>query len=121
MSQPTITSLQPTVLADRRRITVDLVVANLPTLIPNITLTMPADGASDYFSSPYPNLSLVILDNTAHEVAGLFIVEYQEDHVTLTLHLRTEQVVNPLLVRAEMFYGETMIDSLEVFFTIAEE
>jgi hypothetical protein len=60
----------------------------------------------------------VILDATAREIAGLFIVEHQEQQVALTLHLRTEQVVNPCLIRAEMFYGETMIDSLEVAFTI---
>ncbi len=104
---PTITSLAVTVLDDKRRVNVEMSVDNLPTLIPNVTLTMPddaADDAADLSDSPYPNIAMRVLNAEQREVADLLIVEYKEPRASLTLHLREPQPSGRYTLHAEMMY-----------------
>ena len=127
-NKPTIASLQPIVLADNRRVTLEMVVENLPTLFANVAFDMPdmfdappvrppkpAAGAP----SPYPNVELSILNSRRQQVASLFIVEHKERVTTLTLHLRREpEAPEPYTARAEMTYQDEIIDVVEIPFTL---
>ena len=124
--KPTIASLQPIVLPDKRRVTMELVVENLPTLFANVAFSMPdmlgqpapkpprpADTPS-----PYPNLELSILNSRRQQIATLFIVEHKERVTSLTMHLRQPEVHEQYTARAEMTYMDEIIDVVETPFTL---
>jgi hypothetical protein len=127
---PKITSLEPVVLPDKRRVRFDLVVDNLPTLFSNVAFTMPglpanpptnpARPAANNTPSPYPNIELSILDSQRRQVATTFIVEHKEKHTSLTLHLRRPDLDEQYIARAEMTYQDKMIDVIEVPFTLEQ-
>lgn len=126
-NKPTIASLQPTVLADNRRVTLEMVVENLPTVFANVAFSMPdmLDGPpvrppkpDADAPSPYPNMELSILNSRREQVASLFIVEHKERVVSLTLHLREPEVQEPYTARAEMIYQDEIIDVLEIPFAL---
>lgn len=125
--KPIIASLQPVVLADNRRVTLELVVENLPAVFANIAFTMPdmldeppakppkpAAGAP----SPYPNIELSILNSRRQQIASLFIVEHKEKFTSLTLHLSSANVQEQYTARAEMTYMDEVIDVVETPFTL---
>ena len=121
--KPKIASLQPVVLPDQRRVTLELAVEHLPTLFSNVTFmvdTPPAQPAKPNpdAPSPYPNLELSILDSQRQEVASLFIIEHREPFTSLTLHLRTAQPAGQYTARAEMTYMDEIIDVVETPFTL---
>lgn len=124
---PTISSLKPVVLPDKRRVTFDLLVENLPTLFSNVTLTLPdlagdAPGSSSppgaNTPSPYPNIELSILNSQGQPVATTFIVEHKEKHTSLTLHLRRPELETQYTARAEMTYQDKTLEIVEVPFTL---
>ena len=128
MPSPKITSLTPIVLADKRRVMLELTVENLPSLFSNVTLTMPdiASGAATppakpdpNAPSPYPNVELLILNGQRQEIASIYIVEHREASMTLTLHLRRPNVNENYIARAEMSYQHETIDVKEVPFTLS--
>lgn len=118
MTQPKITTLRPIVLEDHRRVVLDMVVENLPTTTSNVTLTMPTGDIEDAPSSPYPNVVLSLLDSQGVEVATVLIVEHQEPHSQLTLHLRQPQLDETYTARAEMLWGDEVLEVVEVPFTL---
>jgi hypothetical protein len=128
MSQqkPRIASLQPVVLPDNRRVTMELVVENLPTMFANVAFTMPdtlggppaKPPQSADTPSPYPNLELSILNSRRQQVASLFIVEHKERTTSLTMHLRQPELAEQYTARAEMTYMDEIIDVLEIPFTL---
>ena len=125
--QPKITSLKPIVLADNRRVILEMVVEGLASPAPNNMLLMPdlpgetaanagppqpdPDGPS-----PYPNVELSLLNSRRQQVASLFIVEHKESHTDLTLHLRDPDPQEQYTARAEMSYAEETIDVVEIPF-----
>jgi hypothetical protein len=122
-TKPSIASLQPVVLADNRRVTMELVVKNLPTVFANVAFSMPdtpdkpPKPAADA-PSPYPNIELSILNSRRQQVASLFIVEHREKVTTLTMHLRAPEVYEQYTARAEMTYLDEIIDVVEIPFTL---
>jgi hypothetical protein len=126
-TKPAIASLQPVVLPDNRRVTLEMVVENLPALFANVAFTMPdmldappakpskppADAPS-----PYPNVELSILNSRRQQVANLFIVEHKERFTSLTMHLREPDMHEQYTARAEMTYQDQIIDVVEVPFTL---
>ena len=125
---PKITRLQPIVLPDKRRVSLEMVVENLPSSASNIMLTMPdtLDTAptaprkpNPDEPSPYPNISLSILNSRRQEVAHLFIVEHKEPQTALTLHLRTPELEEHYTARAEMTHNEQVLDVVEVAFSLS--
>lgn len=126
-TKPSIASLQPVALADNRRVTLEMVVENLPTLFANVAFTMPdlldapparpPKPAADT-PSPYPNIELSILNSHRQQIASLFIVEHKEKVTSLTLHLREPDVHEQYTARAEMTYQDEIIDVIEVPFTL---
>ena len=124
-TKPQITSLQPTVLPDNRRITFDMVVTNLPPMI-NAFFTIPNTNAVGPPSadpnpddpSPYPNIELSVLNSRRQQIASLFIVEHKEEHIELTLHIPASDVQEQYIARAEMIHQEETIDVVEIPFTL---
>ena len=125
--KPTIASLQAIVLADNRRVTLEMVVENLPTTFANITFSMPdmlgppavrpPKPAADA-PSPYPNIELSILNSRRQQVSSLFIVEHKEKFTSLTLHLSSPEVQEQYTARAEMTYLAEVIDIVETPFSL---
>ena len=125
--KPTIASLQAVVLADNRRVTLEMVVENLPTTFANVAFSMPdmfdapavrpPKPAADT-PSPYPNIELSILNSRRQQVASLFIVEHKEKFTSLTLHLSSPDVQEQYTARAEMTYLAEVIDSVETPFSL---
>ncbi|MFN8453133.1 MAG: hypothetical protein U0401_00425 [Anaerolineae bacterium] len=125
--KPRIASLNPVVLEDNRRVTLELVVEDLPTTAAHIAFIMPdmldappARPAKPEANapSPYPNLELSILNSRRQQIATLFIVEHKEPFTALTLHLRSPDPQEPYTARAEMTYQNEMIDELETPFAL---
>ncbi|MBE7552283.1 MAG: hypothetical protein HS126_14535 [Anaerolineales bacterium] len=127
--KPTIASLQPVVLADKRRVTMELVVENLPALFANIAFSMPDTFGSPPAKppkpadtpSPYPNLELSILNSRRQQVTSLFIVEHKERVTSLTMHLRQPDEEEQYTARAEMTYMDEIIDVVETPFTLHQK
>jgi hypothetical protein len=125
--KPTIASLKPVVLADNRRVTLEMVVDNLPTVFTNIAFTMPdmldspptrpPKPAADT-PSPYPNVELSLLNSRRQQIASLFIVEHKEKFTSLTLHLTAPDVQEQYTARAEMTYQDEIIDVAETSFSL---
>lgn len=125
--KPTIASLQAVVLADNRRVTLEMVVENLPTTFANVAFSMPdmldppairpPKPAADT-PSPYPNIELSILNSRRQQVASLFIVEHKEKFTSLTLHLSSPDVQEQYTARAEMTYLAEVIDIVETPFSL---
>ena len=125
--KPTIASLKPVVLADNRRVTLEMVVDNLPTIFANIAFTMPdmldspptrpPKPAADT-PSPYPNVELSLLNSRRQQIASLFIVEHKEKFTSLTLRLTAPDVQEQYTARAEMTYQDEIIDVAETPFSL---
>lgn len=123
-NKPRIVSLQPIVLGDNRRVTMELVVENLPTVFANVAFTMPdtpptkPPKPADDVPSPYPNLELSILNRRRQQVASLFIVEHKEEFTALTMHLRQPDPQEDYTARAEMTYQDKILDVVETSFRL---
>ena len=124
--KPRIASLKPVVFEDQRRVTLEMVVQDLPSTISNIMFMpdlsdtpptrppKPEQGTT----SPYPNVELSILDSRRQQVASLFIVEHKEMHTSLTLHLSSPDPQEHYIARAEMTFNDKTIDVVEVPFVL---
>jgi hypothetical protein len=128
-SKPRITSLQPIVLGDNRRVTLELVVEGLPESFSNI-MFMPEVSSSPPDQSPkpdpdapspYPNIELSILNSRREQIADLFIVEHKEKDLALTLHLASPDPQEQYIARAEMIYQEQTVDVVEVPFILRQD
>jgi len=126
--KPRISSLQPVVLEDNRRITLELVVEGLPEPFSNI-MFMPEVSDSPPSQpqkpvpnapSPYPNIELSILNSRREQIADLFIVEHKERDLALTLHLSSPDSQEQYIARAEMIYQDQTLDVVEVPFTLRQ-
>lgn len=121
-----IASLQPIVLADKRRVTLEMTVENLPATFSNITFTMPDIATAPSgppkpdpdAPSPYPNIELSILNERRQQVASLYIVEHNEKQTALTLHLPSPDPNARYIARAEMTYNDETLDVIEIPFTL---
>lgn len=125
--RPNITRLEPVVLADNRRVQMELVVENLPDQFANVNFFMP-----DAFNSPrpqparpdantpspYPDIELCILDSQGQEVVCLFIVEHKESHTALTLHLPAPDAGEQYMAQARMTYQAQLLQVVETPFTL---
>jgi hypothetical protein len=126
---PRISSLNPIVLPDQRRVMFDMVVENLPSSFSSITLTMPdmaAPGSTPSSSpqadvpSPYPDVELSILDSQRRPVVTTYIIEHKEAHISLTLHLRHPDIVEQYTARAELTYQQKTLQVVEVPFSLKQ-
>ena len=132
---PKITLLNPIVLPDKRRVTMELMVENLPGLAgaaSNVINFFDAPPPSPRLGSPprnnnlddadaadkYPNVILSIIDSGGQEVASLLIVEHKEPHTSLTLHLRAPDLTEQYIARAEMSLKGDMLEVIEVPFVL---
>jgi hypothetical protein len=124
---PTITSLRPVVLDDKRRVTIEMVVENLPTTFSNVMFTMPdlsetrpeaPPKPEPNAASPYPDVELSILNSQRQLVTDLYIVEHKENRSSLTLHIPSPDIHEQYIARAEMTYNDETLDVIEVPFTL---
>jgi hypothetical protein len=124
---PRIASLNPVVLEDNRRVTLEMVVAGLPTVSANIAFIMPdildspparPPKPAANTPSPYPNIELSILNSQRQQIKSLFIVEHKEEFTTLTMHLPAPDLQEQYTARAEMTYQDEVIDVVETPFML---
>ena len=128
MSQkpPRITTLNPVVFGDNRRVTLEMVVEDLPTVFSNIAFMMPDLEApptrpqppDPQAPSPYPHIELSILNSQRQVVASLYIVEHKEEYTSLTLHLRQPDPEEDYTARAEMTHADQTLQVVEVPFKL---
>ena len=125
-NKPKISSLQPLVLPDNRRVTFDLAVTGLPTTSSNVLL-MPDvfEGGSgrppkpdSTAASPYPDIELSILNGQRQQIVSMVVVEHKEPHISLTLHLPVADPQEQYTARAEMSYQAEIIDVVEAPFSL---
>jgi|GEM_PF-1671953 len=125
--EPKIVSLNPVVFSDNRRVMLEMVVEDLPTIFSNVAFTMPDLSPNPPTKppkpdpdapSPYPNIELSILNSQRQQLTNLFIVEHKEKHTSLTLHLRSADIDEQYTARAEMTYLDKTLDVVEVPFTL---
>ncbi len=131
--QPKISSLNPVVLPDNRRIMMEMVVDNLPlppggeTCAINFFDTPPVTPPHPHLDftaeaapapSPYPDVHLSVLDSQRREVASLIIIEHREPHTALTLHLRVPNPQEQYTARAAIILNQTTLDVAEIPFTL---
>jgi hypothetical protein len=69
-------------------------------------------------ASPYPDLTLSILDQHGNEVATTFIIEHKEPELDFTLHLRTFDPGATYVARAEMTLKDEVIQVVQVPFEL---
>lgn len=79
----------------------------------------PAPG-DDRLPSPYPDVTLSILDQGGNEIATTFIVEYKESELDFTLHLRTPEPGATYTARAELVINDAVIQTVQVPFELKE-
>jgi hypothetical protein len=124
---PKIASFNPVVLQDNRRVTLEMVVDNLPTVFSNVAFSMPdlsengpaAPPKPDTSApSPFPDVELSILNSGRQQIASLLIVEHKEQRTALTLHLRQPDLTEQYTARAEMTYQDKTLDVVEVPFRL---
>jgi hypothetical protein len=121
-----IASLLPIILADKRRVTLEMTVENLPTTFSNVMFTMPDMTTvparpvrpDPDAPSPYPNIELSILNGRRQRVASLFIIEHKERQTALTLHLPSPDPNEPYIARAELTYNDETLDVVETPFSL---
>lgn len=130
-SPPKISLLNPIVLPDNRRVTMEMVVENLPGVgngasnMISFFDTPPESasfgsvcGSGNADAGPYPNVVLSILDAAGREVASLLIVEHREARTALTLHLRAPNPQENYTARAEMTLNDEVLEVVDVPFSL---
>ena len=124
---PMIATLQPIVLGDNRRVSMEMTIEHLPTTFSNVMLTMPEmlsepptrpPKPNPQEASPYPDIELSILNSQRQQVATLFIVEHKEPYTALTLHIPRPDPTEQYTARAEMTYDNKILDVVEVPFQL---
>jgi len=68
--------------------------------------------------SPYPDVTLCILDRHGNEVASTFIVEHKEPELEFTLHLRVSEPGAAYVARAEMTRSDEVVQTVQVPFEL---
>jgi hypothetical protein len=122
-----IESLTPQPQSDGRRVTLVLRVSGLPAYGPG--------GSSHFFNfrnsseagppkperrpSPFPDITLSILDQHGHEMAATYIVEHKEPELDFTLHVPIMEPDSKFIARAEMTKNGEVIQVVEVPFNYA--
>ena len=70
--------------------------------------------------SPYPDVTLSILDQRGNEIATTYIVEHKEPELDFTLHLTTFEPGASYIARAEMRMHDEVIQTVQVPFELSE-
>ncbi len=125
-NRPKINSLQPIVLPDNRRVTLEMEVTGLPTTFANVMLmpdvlpggSMPPQKPDPAAASPYPDIELSILNGRRQQIVSMYVVEHKEIFTSLTLHLPAVDLQEQYTARAEMTYHDEIIDVVEVPFSL---
>jgi len=71
-------------------------------------------------SSPYPDVTVSILDQCGNEIATTYIVEHKEPELDFTLHLITFEPGASYVARAEMKIHDEVIQTVQVPFELSE-
>jgi hypothetical protein len=103
-----------------------------PSPSPNVTLladTPPSGGdpvegplldGAERPPSPYPDVTLSILDEAGHELATAYIVEHKEPELDFTLHLPAAQPDVSYVARAEMTMNDEIVQTVQAPFKFTE-
>ncbi len=134
-----ISTLQPAVLPDNRRVTLEMTVEGLPNALnggfaacgvnrsanvsffPDMSneVTGPPSPPQPNEASQYPNVELSILNSRRQQVVNMFIIEHKEQNTALTLHLpATATPQERYTARAEISFGDEIVDVTETPFIL---
>jgi hypothetical protein len=129
MNELRIESFDAQPLPDRRRVTLMLRVSGLPAYglgagprpidFPDV---LPAAQKAEEGTgtqrppTPYPDVTLSILDEYGHVVATTYVVEHKDPELEFTLHLPASQPGSLFLARAEMTKDDELIQEARVPF-----
>lgn len=80
----------------------------------------PTSG-DDRPSSPYPDVTLSILDQSGNEVATTYIVEHKEPNLDFTLHLHEAEPGTTYAACAVMTMNDRVIQTVQVPFELEEK
>lgn len=98
--------------------------------MPNVSLSPDAKGSGgdvgdtelpsgqDRPSSPYPDMTLSILDPYGNQVVTTYIVEHKEPELEFTLHLPAVEPGAAYLARAEMTKNDEIVQVVQVPFEL---
>lgn len=70
--------------------------------------------------SPYPDVTLSILDHRGNEIATTFIIEHKEPELDFTLHLRSPEPGATYTAQAELVMNDAVIQTVQVPFELKE-
>ena len=70
--------------------------------------------------SPYPDVTLSILDQGRNEMASTYIVEHKEPELDFTLHMRSHEPGATYTARAELTMNDEVIQTVQVPFQLGE-
>ena len=70
--------------------------------------------------SPYPDVTLSILDQVGKEMASTYIVEHKEHELDFTLHMRSTEPGATYTARAELTMNDEVIQKVQVPFQLGE-
>ena len=68
--------------------------------------------------SPYPDVTLSILDQGTNEMASTYIVEHKEPELDFTLHMRFPEPGATYTARAELTMNDEVIQTVQVPFQL---
>jgi hypothetical protein len=81
---------------------------------------IPTSG-DDRPSSPYPDVTLSILDQSGNEIATTYIVEHKESKLDFTLHLRQADPGATYAACAVMTMNDEVVQTVQVPFELGEK
>jgi hypothetical protein len=71
--------------------------------------------------SPYPDVTLSILDQSGNEIATTYIVEHKEPELDFTLHVRDPDPGAMYTARAELTTNDEVIRTVQVPFVLRQQ
>lgn len=78
----------------------------------------PPPHADNRLPSPYPDVTLSILDQGGNEIATTYIVEHKEPELDFTLHVGTPEPGAIYTARAELTMNDEVIQTVRVPFAL---
>jgi hypothetical protein len=70
--------------------------------------------------SPYPDVTLTILDQGGNEMASTYIVEHKEPELDFTMHVRSPEPGASYTAYAELTMNDEVIQTVQVPFQLGE-
>lgn len=95
--------------------------ADRPPPTPNVTMLTDAPSSHErQVESPYPDVTLSILDQHGQEITTTYIVEHKEPELDFTLHFPKAEPGTTYIARAVLSVGDQAVQTVQAPFQIEE-